>query len=296
MFGQGVGDSELYLAVLQGLLATASRALPVEVVNTAVPGYNTVMEVATLEARGLAYEPDLVIIEFVGNDVSLPNFVRDELPVLSLRRSFLVDFVRGRLGARPDESSGPPAPQGLRGILNDAAGALGLETDPARVPQEYRHMVGWGAYREAMERLRELSRHNGFEVVSIALAPDGGGWKLRALDISEELGFQVLDIGAVLAEYLRQQGGGPYLGSALAQSEVDGHPTALAHRLAAEALYGFLMERRLLHRCSAAHLTEGWPTVIAPGSSPTDAVRPRGAARTEGESDEEALRPSQAER
>jgi hypothetical protein len=35
-----------------------------EVLNMAVPGYNTAMEVETLKARGLAYEPDVVVVGY----------------------------------------------------------------------------------------------------------------------------------------------------------------------------------------------------------------------------------------
>jgi len=35
-----------------------------------------------------------VILNFVGNDLGLPNFVEERPDVLSLRRSFLLDFVR----------------------------------------------------------------------------------------------------------------------------------------------------------------------------------------------------------
>ena len=40
--------------------------------NTGVPGYNTYMEVAALKQKWLFYEPALVVIDFVGNDLDLP--------------------------------------------------------------------------------------------------------------------------------------------------------------------------------------------------------------------------------
>ena len=44
-----------------------------EIINTGVPGYNTVMEVATMRAKGLALEPDIVILNVVTNDLNLPT-------------------------------------------------------------------------------------------------------------------------------------------------------------------------------------------------------------------------------
>jgi hypothetical protein len=66
MFGWGVSDEEYYLALLSKYL---NQSLPLvsnwEIINTAVPGYNTVMEVETLKVKALHYSPDLVIIDFL---------------------------------------------------------------------------------------------------------------------------------------------------------------------------------------------------------------------------------------
>ena len=102
MFGWGVREEDSYLARMAGMLEASSPGVAWEVVNTAVPGYNTVMEVETLEAKGLRFDPDLVVLNFVGNDLGLPNFLEERPDILSLRRSFLLDFVRGRLLGEPD--------------------------------------------------------------------------------------------------------------------------------------------------------------------------------------------------
>ena len=59
------------------------------------------MEVETLEVRGLAYRPDLVVLGFCPNDASLPSFILAQRDVLSLRESFFADFVRGRFQPLP---------------------------------------------------------------------------------------------------------------------------------------------------------------------------------------------------
>jgi len=97
MFGWGVEDGEYYLAYLSDSLNTGSPEVSWEIINTAVPGYNTVMEVETLADKGLRYEPDLVILEFVGNDLDLPNFIRKNENYFSLKKSFLLEFVSLRL-------------------------------------------------------------------------------------------------------------------------------------------------------------------------------------------------------
>jgi hypothetical protein len=111
MFGQGVSDGETYMAQLTESLRASSRARAWEVINTAVPGYNTVMEVATLQEKGLHWQPDLIVLEVVGNDFDLPNFIRAPEDPTTGRRSFLADFVSRRLGrARRDRAAvGPGA-------------------------------------------------------------------------------------------------------------------------------------------------------------------------------------------
>lgn len=68
-FGIGVGDTEPYAKVLERELARRLPQLVVEVLNCGVFGYNTRQEVALLEKRVLAYQPDLVFVCFYMNDV-----------------------------------------------------------------------------------------------------------------------------------------------------------------------------------------------------------------------------------
>ncbi len=237
MFGLGVAGDEPYLAVLERRLRERHPELDARVLNMAVPGYNTVMEVAALEEKALAYRPHLVIVEFVGNDLRLPNFIRRKKPVLSLGRSFFVDFVKRRLERRGDLTVFQRlAEQGLE---------PGLGRDLDEVPAEYRDMVGWRAYVEAMGDLRRLSFEHGFEVLSITLQPPSP-LQDKVMALSEELGFYALDVGAVFDRFLRQRGIEEYMGSPLARSTDDGHPTALGHRIAAGAIYRTLRAEYLL--------------------------------------------------
>ena len=177
MFGWGVREEDSYLARMAAMLEASSPGVAWEVVNTAVPGYNTVMEVETLEAKGLRFDPDLVVLNFVGNDLGLPNFIEERPEVLSLRRSFLLDFVRGRLRGEPD--AGPR----LVGVPAEVRRFGEAHLD--RVPARYRGLLGPEAWRAAMDRLRALSRAHGFEVVVLA-HPEVFGF---ARDTARELGF-----------------------------------------------------------------------------------------------------------
>ncbi|HVR07461.1 MAG TPA: SGNH/GDSL hydrolase family protein, partial [Thermoanaerobaculia bacterium] len=109
MFGWGVGQDETYMHLVEERLnaspAGARRGRRYELLNFAVPGYNTVMEVATYEHRAMAFAPDLVLLHFVGNDFGLPHFMqlpRAQEPGLHL---YLADFLHARFappGEDPD--------------------------------------------------------------------------------------------------------------------------------------------------------------------------------------------------
>jgi hypothetical protein len=235
LFGWSLPDGADYLSLLGGMLDERMRTNRCEVINTAVPGYNTVNAVATLEAKGLAYVPDLVVLGLVGNDLDLPTFLRTPRDVLDPSRSFLVDALRGASDRAALELAAP------------REGAdRGFERDPERVPKEHRHLVGWEPFRSALERLATLSREQGFSVAVVFLSPKRRTVIDEGLDLARELGFLVVDLGPTFEDYLSQHGEKRFRGSALSISAEDSHPSATAHRIAAEALYAALTREGLL--------------------------------------------------
>lgn len=224
MFGFGVGDDDPFMAALARDLQALEPSWDWESINTAVPGYNTVMEVETLEKKALAYDPDIVIVNFVGGDDALPNFIRKRSRPLAFGRSFLADFVRdwrtGRL-ARDDFA------------LADAPRAeVGFVADPDQVPPEYRDMVGWDAYQRAMERLRDLSEVHGFRVVVVGHP----AVYTQVKELSRSLGFPVVDSMRFMRRYMRANGIESDRDPRLIVAPRDSHPTALLHGIIAEAV------------------------------------------------------------
>src|SRR4051812_45908155 len=67
-FGAGVRDSEPYARLLE-LDLEADGAGPIETINAGVVGYNTIQELGRLEDVGLAYQPDVVVLTFLVNDL-----------------------------------------------------------------------------------------------------------------------------------------------------------------------------------------------------------------------------------
>jgi lysophospholipase L1-like esterase len=68
-FGAGVKDNEPFPRLLEELVNGNGAAGPIETVNTGVVGYNTIQELARLEQAGLPYQPDVVVLTFVVNDL-----------------------------------------------------------------------------------------------------------------------------------------------------------------------------------------------------------------------------------
>jgi lysophospholipase L1-like esterase len=234
MFGQGVSDDETYLSLLPALMNGAIPGRTIETLNLAVPGYNTVMEVETLRERAAALEPDLVLIEIVGNDLDLPNFLWNSVDPWTLRRSFLLDLVRkrlastGRAAATPELSEAPLEEGGPRETFSHAAD---------RVPRRYASMVGPEAFDQAIKQLGDLSRDRHIRVLALT---HGVWFEDAMLKTLAENGIRVLVLRSALRQRARASGAPDYPRSPLALSPADLHPSTLGHRAIAEELAAWL--------------------------------------------------------
>lgn len=157
MFGWGVAQDETYLARMEQALAELHPGTRWQTVNTAVPGYNTAMEVATLRVKGLAFQPDVVVVGFSGNDLDLPNFLYRSENYFRLDKSFLRMTLDRVLGSTAPRTGLMPAP-----FDHQAKRYL---REPERVPEAYRHMVGEAGVLNAMQELASLARIHEFQVL-----------------------------------------------------------------------------------------------------------------------------------
>ncbi len=73
-FGYGVRDDEVVTERVRALLA--GGGIDVEVVNTAVPSYNTEQEVTSYELQGRRYRPDWIVVGVCWNDINDKSDVR----------------------------------------------------------------------------------------------------------------------------------------------------------------------------------------------------------------------------
>ena len=249
MFGWGVEYEECYMGLLERDLAEAHPALDIELINTAVPGYNTVMEVETLKVKGLAWQPDIVLIDHVSNDLMPPHFIPQDVDCWTPTRLFLPELIRSALRNEdfdPFQRFGRP-PRLAEGRDFWTA----LEFDAAKVPVGLRDMVGLSSMQRAMRELAELSREQGFEVVVTThqRAPQ----YLRKM--CNELGFPLVEAAGVL-RYMSEHEITDRRGTILTLSDVDPHPSPFAHRLQADAIMEYLSSGDSLRRAAGSRATD----------------------------------------
>lgn len=146
-FGFGVDVRDTYMFLLEQLINEAG--FPWEVINIAVPSYNTSMEVEKLVSEGLKYEPDLVVLSFHLNDFGLPHYLRMGGNFLTLRRSFLYDWL---IQYRPLIGGFEP----VRKLM---------EPDMELIPPKYRYMVGQEGVVNALRRLKRVTQERNIPVV-----------------------------------------------------------------------------------------------------------------------------------
>lgn len=233
MFGWGVAQDETYLSILERRL-NAEGIGKFEVLNLGTPGYNATMEVATLEHKGLAFDPDLVIMHFVGNDMNMPHLLQAPRTVAP-REWFLLDVVRAAFGLAAGEQLE---------LLSHDLGELS-EEEQRRVREEYQYMLGPEGYQRAIDRLVEVTREPPVPVVVMMLG-EGSERRQQVRRIVEEAELGFLNpmpyFGAHLDSLVPQGGDRPDFRITF-QIPKDGHPSVAAHRAYAEALFVEVMRR-----------------------------------------------------
>jgi hypothetical protein len=178
MFGWGVEQGEEYLGILRTTLASRAGVPRYEVLNLAVPGYNSALEVQSLFAKGLRYAPDIVIVGWCDNDFAPPFFLLEPANLKRRDMSFLFAWLFNR--ERFDSVVGGAHFKGL--------GRL----DQEQMRADIRAGVDVGGVQAAFRRLLDLARENGFEILVFgAIAPE-------ACAIFDRLGMPYLDLHATI--------------------------------------------------------------------------------------------------
>lgn len=223
MFGWGVENKECYISQIEHRLNKESNQ-HFEIINTSVPGYNTVMEVAVLENRIQLDQVDLVIIDFISNDFELPSFIRKRPDFLTTKKSFLLIFLEENFIEKHQRRD--------KWLNNTPENEHGyFESDPKKVPDEYRDMVGKENYVKAMERLKALSLEYGFRVLVLSQSPFLKPPQV-VTETCKKLEFEFIDFAPFWEKYKAKN---PAARWKLAED--DWHPTVEGHSEVANVVY-----------------------------------------------------------
>lgn len=228
MYGVRLAKDATYLEQARRLLATRT-ARPVEILNLAVPGYNTLQEDAVYRELGDRLAPNVVLLHYWSDDARMYRAIG----------GYVVDFgdlsADGRLVAR----ALPIAPA-LNDFLLLHSRLFQLLTQAAVAYDRRAVVADWSRVTEPLAAVNARVRHSGGRLVVLA-SPDLAGdtvrpnGQLAALrEAGAAAGFDVVDLT-------------PWLdGIPAADVRFDGcHFNAEGHRRIAEHLSAYLLANDL---------------------------------------------------
>lgn len=247
-WGYGLGDGrDAWPKALEARLRGEKGGDGVRVFNLGVPGFTTVNELELLSRKGLALEPDLVVVQFLINDV-LPSstdyqrvgedWLYERKAVDLLPAGEMHDILRKK--------------SRLYVFVNGRFRALQRKIWPARDWEELYDdgFPGWRDCRKALAGISRLTEHAGGKAV-LAIFPSliKGEWTeesypytrvyARVEAAARDSGLAVVNLlPAFVADGRRFED--------LRVHFSDGHPGEEAHALAAAAVADFLVREKLV--------------------------------------------------
>lgn len=268
-FGQGVKRDETFPKRLEHLLNKASAGTKFEVINLGFCGLNTGGEFEMLAERGinpdtwqpdgryrgLAYSPDLIILEYTLNDSSTSGRSLEQI------KQFDDKWRKGEVIIRLN--SGPyslPVPDLVDRLLtkysrfylffldryNQILGRFGLrETGAGHIEatlNRYKDdFEGWQYSKQALREISYTCKREGIPAI-LAIYPEMVSLRQypfrmpheKIKNTAEGFGFHTVDLFSAFEGKDEKS---------LMVSPYDGHPNAKAHETAAFAILGYLKKR-----------------------------------------------------
>jgi hypothetical protein len=239
VMGSGVADGETFADFLEARLnASADPSGPAryEVLNFGVAGYSLLQQLALLEDRVFAFQPDAVFV--TDSPRGKGPVVEHLLDVLTRRIAIPYPDLEARLrrsGVTAVGDPGAPVPfRNVRALL----GAAGVETRmPWREAERRLRLESDGYFIWTLGHIRSVLRTRGVEPVFLALDNVVDPLPAGAVIVreAEAEGFLVFDLYDLWKD--RDQ-------EALRIGSADHHPNAVATRLIAEQVFDRIQQHR----------------------------------------------------
>lgn len=233
LFGTGVRFEDTVGAQLEAGLTKMMPGRGVEVINTAVSGYNTRQERDLLVNRGLAYDPDLVILYFVPNDLEPSR--SDTAGDIDFYTNYTAIYMRPDGLSRYSRAWGWARQRFL--VAYRARNYIRAMLDDFRDDSEK-----WVRTRAALDDIRRICRTQKIPLL-VVIFPFfhelDGDYPFQPIhDLVREhslaAGIPVLDLRETYRDYS---------GPELWVHPTDQHPNEIAHGVAAEAILSRLMDQ-----------------------------------------------------
>lgn len=213
-FGWGVPQHQIFTFRLEQLLQ-ARLQRPVRVINSGVGAYNTVQELTYFKQEGVTFQPDLVMLTYIQNDIEEHKGPFDPWAGDSLRGKSLPDMVKKMLGKL----------WFYRLLIHTYRHGL-LEQLKGRSSNSLQGGEGWSHSMSALGELVAICEEHKIPLIVFFKRSDPGENNPLFEDVVRHVhGVPVKDMGQWY------QGLDEF---SLVISKVDGHPNAEGHRVMAE--------------------------------------------------------------
>lgn len=182
-FGDGVADEAVYHALAEQRLNENSDSLQFELLNFGVAGYDLLNYYGVIESKAMAYDPDLILIGFCGNnDDDLADEAQWNQPFTGYKHQQYSWFIRNFLLVRTVGS-----------LIGSRRRLKGEQTGNKRVLKE--------AFMKKMFRmLGDLQEEVSvpFSVFYLSMADAAASKSLLVSELCEREGFDFLDSSPIV--------------------------------------------------------------------------------------------------
>jgi lysophospholipase L1-like esterase len=235
LWGQGVRQNDICLSQLPELLKDTLTDKTIETINAGISGVNTANERTQLKEIGLQYEPDLVIVHFVLNDVELNRHPRGPR----------IEFCHGYTGIYNE-------PDGLTSYSYLWSWIRQRTINTYRARRYIRASIasfddkspGWISCRTALRDIKSICGRNNINLLVVIfpyyISLDKDDYPFQKIHDTvfkycRDNGIHVLD----LREKYRA-----FKGPELWVHPSDQHPNEIAHKIAATAIARYLKDNK----------------------------------------------------